>query len=234
MRVSSFLVAAFVVAPAAFCTTVSYTGILASPEDSSAAIVVTMAQAGVLSFQTWGFGGGTNAAFAPIPAGGFDPFVGVFSGSGASAVFIDGSSDVLSNYSSFTGCPPAGIVNIDGKVCGDVAGSMSLAAGTYTVLLTDAGYIPNAVFDGTLTLGDGFTDLTDGAFQTCNGNSCVNDTANWALDITTPGNGTATPEPGSLWTSGIALAAWLAASARRRLCAIQQTNSIETYERRVK
>jgi hypothetical protein len=50
--------------------------------------------AGTLTLQTWGFGGGTNAAGMVIPAGGFDPFVGVFNSSGD---LIQGTSDVLSS-----------------------------------------------------------------------------------------------------------------------------------------
>jgi hypothetical protein len=73
--------------------------------------------AGTLTLQTWGFGGGTNAAGMVIPAGGFDPFVGVFDSSGD---LIQGTSDVLSSYASFTGCPPAGLVTI-GNVPSNVA-----------------------------------------------------------------------------------------------------------------
>src|SRR5271157_1563257 len=118
MHARSFLVVACFAIQAASGTTVSYTGTLASPEDSSTVIAVNMAIAGGLDLQTWGFGGGINAASAVIPAGGFDPFVGVFAGAGNTAVFIDGTSDVLSNYSSFEGCPPAGTVDIGGAVCG--------------------------------------------------------------------------------------------------------------------
>jgi hypothetical protein len=102
----------------------SYTGTLNSPEDS-AEIVVTLSIAGALGLQTYGFGGGTNAAGMVIPAGGFDPFVGVFAGTGDAAAFINGTSDILTNYAGFMGCPPAGLVNLGGSLCGDV--SMSLA-----------------------------------------------------------------------------------------------------------
>ena len=56
--------------------------------------------------------------------------------------------------------------------------------------LSDAEYIPNAIFDSPSSgnLNEGFTDLTGGAFQTCADlNDCNNDTANWALDVTTRG-----------------------------------------------
>jgi hypothetical protein len=108
-------------------------------------------------------------------------------------------------------------VNIGGAVCGDVTLSETLAAGTYTVLLTDGEYIPTAIFETAGTLGDGFSDLTPGAFQTCNANGtkCITPTANWALDITTPGSTTATPEPAGLGAIGLALIAWSVAWRRR-------------------
>jgi hypothetical protein len=218
MRTGSFVLAAFLAAQVACASTVSYTGTLASPEDSTTQITVTMATAGTLGLQTWGFGGGTNAADAVIPAGGFDPFVGVFSGTGDSATYIDGAADVLGSYGA--GCPPAGMVNIGGEVCGDITLSESLAAGTYTVLLTDADYLPAAVFVTGGLLGDGFVDLTGGAFQTCNvvgsDTTCITPTADWALDITSPDSAPPpVPEPAGLWLFGIPLIAWGAASQRR-------------------
>jgi hypothetical protein len=216
MRANGFLVAACF-AMQAVAGTVSYTGTLASSTDSTTQITVTLADPGTLGLQTWGFGGGTNAASAVIPAGGFDPFVGVFAGTGNTAIFIDGTSDILTNYTA--GCPPAGTVDIGGQTCGDVAMSLSLAAGTYTVLLTDGPYIPNAVFETGGTLGDGFTDFTGGVFQTCNttvaGTTCITPTANWALDITTPD--TTAPEPGGLWLLGTGLIVLGAAYRRQRL-----------------
>ena len=215
MRASGLILAAFLAIQAASGGTISYTGTLASPDDASTVITVTLASGGTLGLQTYGFGGGTNAASEVIAAGGFDPFVGVFAGTGSTATFIDGTSDILSNYSP--GCPPAGTVNIGGAVCGDVTLSETLAAGTYTVLLTDGEYTPTAVFETAGTLGDGFSDLTPGAFQTCNANGtkCITPTANWALDITTPGSTTATPEPAGLGAIGLALIAWSVAWRRR-------------------
>ena len=53
--------------------------------------VVTLSSPGGLSIQSWGYGGssgapgGTNAQGTPVGAGGFDPYVSVFSGSGPTA-----------------------------------------------------------------------------------------------------------------------------------------------------
>src|SRR5208337_2725852 len=157
MRVSILGLAALLAAQIAFADTTSYTGTLASPEDYFTA-TVTMPVDGTMGLQTWGFGGGTNAASQLIPAGGFDSFVGVFAGTGSTATYIDGASDLLGSYGA--GCPPAGTVNIGGAVCGDITLAESLTAGTYTVLLSDAGYIPAAVFETSGELGDGFYDFT--------------------------------------------------------------------------
>jgi hypothetical protein len=213
MRISTFACTAFLAAQVASASTTSITGSFLTPEDTYAA-TVTLTSAGVLNLQTWGFGGGTNAASQVISAGGFDSFVGVFAGTGDNAVFVDGTSDILSNY-GLGGCPPAGTVNIGGAVCGDVALSETLAAGTYTVLLSDAAYIPYAVFETGGLLGDGFADLTGGVFQTCSGTNCITPTANWALDITTPNDTTPVPEPGGFWIFGFTLIAWGMASRRR-------------------
>jgi hypothetical protein len=167
----------------------------------------TLNAAGTLTLQTYGFGGGTNGAGTVIEAGGFDPLVAVFDDTGN---VIDGTSDILTNYGSWGGCPPAGTVTI-GTVpeqCADITMSFALGAGTYTIVLSDAAYIPSALFGGG-NLSDGFTDLTTGLpFQTCaNSVDCNNDTPNWALDVTTPGqpSSTGAPEPGAMGIAGLGL-----------------------------
>jgi hypothetical protein len=214
----------FTAAPAIADTT-SLTGTLATPEDTYTTTVNLTGDA-TITLQTYGFGGGVNAMGTSIVAGGFDPFLAIFSGTGSGAsIETDalgdtfGTSDALSNYSSFMGCPPAGTVDLGGTICGDITMALALDPGTYTVLLSDALYVANAVNDNG-TLGEGFTDFTGGAFQTCNtddtgATTCANDTANWALDITTTstagggGGSTSVPEPSAL----VLLAACLCAAA---------------------
>jgi hypothetical protein len=199
------------VAGSAFADSSSSTGTLASSTDTvSLVFVVGGSSSENVTIQTLGFGGGVNAAGQTIVAGGFDPFVGVFSGTGSTAAIVTdgmgdpfGTSDALSNFGGFAGCPPAGTVDIGGSLCGDVTMQLALLPGTYTLLLSDALYIPNAVFDNG-TLGEGFSDFTGGALQTCNTDSsgaitCANDTGNWAVDLTTSGTTVPAPEPGALY-----------------------------------
>jgi hypothetical protein len=215
MRFAKTILAALgvllVLAGSTFADSSSYTGTLANSTDSVSLVFnVGGSSSENVVIQTWGFGGGVNAAGQTIGAGGFDPFVGIFSGTGSTATIVTdalgdpfGTSDALSNFAEFVGCPPAGTVSIGGSVCGDVTMQLSLLPGTYTLLLSDALYIPNAVFDNG-TLGEGFSDFTGGALQTCNTDSsgattCATDTAKWAFDLTTSGGTTVpTPEPGAL------------------------------------
>ena len=191
-------------------STISEAGTFSTPEDT-VLIGVTLSISGDITLQTFGFGGGVNGASNTITAGGFDPFVGLFQGTGPTALFLDGTADNLSNYlSEPSACPPAGLVTIGSVAgqCGDVQLDFTgLAAGAYTVLLSDANYVPNAVYETTGYLGDGFSDLTGGSlpFQTCyDATDCNTDSTNWALDITTAGTVT-TPEPATFLLVGLAL-----------------------------
>lgn len=184
---------------------ISYTGTLASSTDVVAE-TFTLTSPATIGLQTWSFGGGTNAAGALILPGGTDPFLGIFLGTGSSAAILTdgggnpyGTSLDLSNYGNpnFLGCPPAGAPVIGGSSqCGDIAMTLtSLAAGTYTVILTDGQYIPQALSDNG-TLGEGFTDFTGGAFCNIaiNGVNCPNTSGAYAFDIT--GLPASVPEPG--------------------------------------
>ena len=188
----------------------SYTGALSSPEDVFES-TFTLTAADTVTIQTWGFGGGTNAAGQVIQAGGFDPLIALFSGSGATAsIVVDGLGNPLADSDnlynppwSFVGnCPTAGLVAIGSdNDCGDDLLQSLLGAGTYTLLLTDANYIPNAIYDNG-TISEGFTDFTPGPglFQTCDpvSNACITPNPNYAVDIVTAQSDLATPEPSTL------------------------------------
>jgi hypothetical protein len=175
----------------------SYTGTLGSPEDVFE-VSFTLSSTSTVTVQTWSFGGGVNAMGQPIAAGGFDPLIALFSGTGPSATIVTDTSgnplidaDNLNNPPwAFVGnCPPAGVVAIGfNNDCGDDWMQVTLAAGTYTLLLSDANYIPAAINDNG-SLSEGFTDLTAGVFQTCDpaADACITPNGNYAVDITSPG-----------------------------------------------
>ena len=85
----AIIVPAFLLAGLCCADTISETGTLSSPEDT-VLIPLTLLTGGTVTLQTFGFGGGTNAAGTVIPAGGFDPFVGLFYGTGPTALFLNG------------------------------------------------------------------------------------------------------------------------------------------------
>src|SRR5258708_37293009 len=69
--------------------TISCTGNLSGPENVFTDTFVALGSS--VTVQTFGFGGGTNAAGQAIPAGGFDSLVALFAGTGpAATLFVDG------------------------------------------------------------------------------------------------------------------------------------------------
>src|ERR1700677_2572024 len=195
----------------------SFTGTLSSPESAFESTFI-LAAADTVTFQTWGFGGGTNAAGQPIAAGGFDPLIALFNGPAATAtMYVDGlgnplaDADNLSNspWSYVGNCPPAGTVAIGANNdCGDDFMQVGLSAGIYTLLLTDANYLPNAIFDNG-ALSEGFTDFSAGVFQTCDpvANACISPNGNYAVDIvSTQADLSKVPEPSALSLLGIGIA----------------------------
>ena len=203
----------------------SFTGTLDSPESIFVQSFSVSGSATPVLIQTWGFGGGTNAAGTLIAPGGFDPLIALFSGPEETAsIYSEGGvaaadADNLSNspFSFVSNCPPAGLVTIgsgDGSdICGDDSMQVTLDPGTYTLVLTDANYVPFAVSPGapdSVLLSDGFADFTGGAFQTCNTTSdgattCADRTANFAVDI--QGDVQVAPEPQTASLIGAALLA---------------------------
>jgi hypothetical protein len=223
-------------------TGVSYVGTLATPQ-SAFEVTVDLSASSTITLQTYGFGGGVNQAGTTISPGGTDPFVAIFSGAGPGATILtDGSSNPfgtsldLTNYDNpgdltdgedFVGCGPAGAPVIGGSAqCGDITMTLpSLAAGVYTVVLSDGNYVAGAVYDNG-TLGEGFSDLTAGGFCNLliNGVNCPNTSGAYALDITglPPGSTVSvTPEPASLvlWITGLAGVGWRVRPRVRRRAA---------------
>ena len=214
----------FAMSTAIYASNVTYSGTLGNGQpgdtcsgaDSSCffQLTFTLSSATTVSLQTWSFGGtngGLDAAGNPVAPGGFDPLVAFWSGTGPTATLIDGSSDVLANYGTYQGCPPAGTVAFsNGNVCGDLTMQFALGAGAYTITLSDAAYQPCALVSlGCATLGDGFNDLTGGVFQTCNFDGitqdCITPNQNWLFDLNGPA--APVPEPATvlLFAAGVGL-----------------------------
>ena len=145
---------------------ISKSGTLTSPEDS-VLIGFTLVGSGTATLQTQ-FGRGEDASGAEMPSVGFDPFVGIFSATGPGVVFIDGTSDILSNYSP--SCPPAGTLAI-GSVpnqWGDIHPQFTdLAAGPSGASAT---HVPYVAPDGQ-TLVPNSVDILSGAAAGSLGNS---------------------------------------------------------------
>jgi hypothetical protein len=192
-------------------------GTLDTPEDVFLE-TFTLAADTAVTVQTFGFGGGMNHAGTVIPLGGFDPLVALFSGTQSAATILEDGGDPVASADNLTlfsaGCPPAGTVTIGATsgVCGDSRLSTILGAGTYTLLLIDANFIPLALdpnvvlgpYDltdtstgnyGSSTGNGAYFDLSFGAFQTCDGSDCNTDSGNFAVDILTSPAGPPPPLP---------------------------------------
>ena len=242
LAVAGLLFAMFAVSPLARAnvTSISDTGTFATPE-SAFQQTFTLSSTSTIQVQTWGFGGGTNAAGQLISPGGFDSLVALFSGPATNAsILTDGSNPFADAQNLFnpyvgalSGCPPAGTLTVGtvAGVCGDNTLKATLTAGTYTLLLTDANFVPLAVNPGILSpfdltdttsnnygssTGNGaYNDLSSGVFQTCaSATDCNTDNGKYAVDIVDQTGATLlspTPEPGTfvLYASGLILMGFL-------------------------
>lgn len=193
----------FAVSGIASASSLSYSGKL-DPNNANDVFLASfsLSSASDLHFQTWGYGGtvnapgGTNALGSVILAGGFDPYLTLFTGSGPGATFLASNDD--------GGCGPAA----PNPVCADSRLDFGLlAAGTYTLALTLPNNFSFAENYGSGVLGDGFINLQADYFDPAS--QSVRSSA-FAVDISTSGRTDAiltaiTPEPASisLLTTGL-------------------------------
>jgi hypothetical protein len=193
----------------------SFEGLFLS-DDQVQLFSFTLASAETVSFQTFGYGGGTNSADQVVPPGGFESLLTWFEPDGT---YIDNSLTCGSGKSYLDACL-------------DAYGQVPLAAGTYTLALTQSGNGPvtgpNCAFpDGNLSCGftqqgsGNYTPLTTqdpGCTEFC-GTFGSLESGNWAVDILNVSSAsisTATPEPATMLLAGCSLALLGLAKRRRR------------------
>jgi hypothetical protein len=167
----------------------SFSGNLAGDNDV-AFLAFTLASPSDVTLRTWSYAGGTNAAGDLIAAGGFDPIVSLFYGTGGPALLIGANDDGLG-------------VPIDpgtGFAYDSLLESFALPAGMYTVALSQFANFANGP-----TLGDGFLGAGNFNFD--------GRTSAWALDIL-GADSASVPLPGTLALLMLGLAA--ARVTRRR------------------
>lgn len=117
----------------ALAANVSFTGNLAGDNDVQL-FTFTLATDSNVTLRTLSYAGGVNAAGSVIGAGGFDPVLALFAGTGAGAILFDGDDDGGPDLDALLLTP--------------------LLAGTYTVALSQVANFANGP-----TLGDGFLGL---------------------------------------------------------------------------
>jgi len=197
---------ALLVPPAAAALPLSFQGALAADDEIDLVSFDVDAPANV-TLRSFGYAGGTQQDGTVVPAGGFDPVLSLFDGTGA---LVAENDDGRSQAGS---CPVPSDPGSGGPF--DSCLVVTLEAGSYTVAVSQFDNFP--VGD---TLGEGF-DFSDapnftaddgcpaGQFCDVRGNDRTNA---WALDVTASA---AVPEPAS-WALGLVGAAGLAWLGRRR------------------
>ena len=197
---------ALLVAPAAAALPLSFQGTLAADDEVDLVTFDVDAPTNV-TLRSFGYAGGTQQDGTVVPAGGFDPILNLFDGTGA---LIVGNDDGRSE-------PGLCAVPSDPASGGpfDACLVVALEAGSYTVSVSQFDNFP---IGDTLSGGFDFSGAPNfTAEHGCpNGQFCDvlgNDRTNaWAFDVTASD---AVPEPAS-WAFGLLGAAGLAWLGRRR------------------
>jgi hypothetical protein len=168
---------------------VSYSGTF-STDDEVQLFAFQVGTSGTVTLRTFGYSGGVDGAGATIAAGGFDPVLTLFDNSG---MFLETNDD---GACSAVGKDPTT------KNCFDAYMSLTLAAGSYTLALTEADNLPIG------DLSDSFSQVGNGNFtcpeflgQTgafCDASPSQRD-ASYEVDIDTPNVlSSPVPEPAPL------------------------------------
>jgi hypothetical protein len=160
----------------------SFTGSFSS-DDGVFSVPFGLISSQSVTLRTWSYAGGTNAAGASIPAGGFDPIVSVFNSAGHIVGISDDGIGVATD-------PVSGAAH-------DSLLTLVLGAGNYLAVLTQYDNFPNGDF-----LADGLSEAGQGSFTAAFGCGAPRfcdegfaRTGNFALDIL---GVNAVPEPATL------------------------------------
>jgi hypothetical protein len=191
----------------------SYSGSF-SADDDVQLFDFTVDVLSTVTIRTFGYAGGTQDDGNQVSAGGFDPMVTVFDGSGIHGGNIDGLS-------------PAVLVDPDTGLALDALFTADFAAGSYTVALTQygnfaLGFTPD---DGFSYQGvPDFTTFFEVAESCANGQFCSTDSAyrvvdrtdRWALDILNVASASVVPVPAAVWLFGSGLLGLVVLARRNR------------------
>ncbi len=162
----------------------SFSGTFAA-DDSRQLFSFNLAATSTVTLQTYSYAGGVNQAGMIIPEGGFDPILTLFDSTG---LLINENDDGYANVS---------VDSVTGQHW-DSYIHTTLAAGTYTIALTQYDNFPNGSYlsDGFSRMGQlNFTNAFGclaGAFCDRTGDSR---TADWEFDVSGTPSATAIPEP---------------------------------------
>jgi hypothetical protein len=183
----------------AIAADVSLTGSF-TRDDNIQLVALTLTSPSTVTLRTWSYAGGTNAAGATIPEGGFDPYLALFNSTGLLIADNDDGAGVPT--SPVTGEAFDALIRQD------------LGPGSYILALTQ--YDNYAIGPN---LANGFLEQNAGnytaAFGCSNGRFCDVDGNNrtnfWAVDLQNVASAAVVPEPApaALCASGLLAAAWL-------------------------
>jgi len=229
-RIAIFCAGLGLVSGAASAGSFSFTGTFNT--DDELHVFSFVAGPGSAILRTWGYAGGTNANGQLIAPGGFDPVLSLF---GPDSTLQASTPLEVTNNDGAPGTVPQDPTTfaafdsfIDTATA--ILNTPLIAGQTYFLVLTENDNVP---FGPSSTFGDGFSEQGLGDFTGpnfgCGAGPFCDQTVNqrngdWAVDITGVNSAqdlNATPEPGSLWLAGCAMAV-IVAVRRRKVSSVGQ------------